>query len=48
MLTRPIFAENLQHFVHFGLFFPFHPEYRHAQTRKKSVRGGVNKRAKIL
>ena len=41
MLTRPIFAENLQHFVHFGPFFPFHPKYRHAQTRKKSARRGL-------
>ncbi len=48
MLTRPIFAENLQHFVHFGPFFPFHPENRHAQTRKKIRAQGLNKRAKIL
>lgn len=47
MLTRPIFAEYLQHFVHFG---PFSRFIRNTgMRRREKIRAqGLNKRAKIL
>ena len=48
MLTRPIFAENLQHFVHFGLFFPVLSGIQACADAKKIRAQGLNKRAKIL